>query len=179
MTDPCEGKYDIVPRLRDHTNRDDNDIAEAATYIERLRAERDALFVLTDRLTAEHDALRAERDEARRKLCIWYELHKRGDGTGTANEFGWDCFKQDKTMITQSQRDMRFLAYVREEVADEAKDKFFTVMFVADIMAALDRVIAERDEARREVCGLDADTTEDRIEYARQRGWDCFKEDGK
>ena len=61
MTDPCEGKYDIVPRLRDHTNRDDNDIAEAATYIERLRAERDALFVLTDRLTAEHDALRAER----------------------------------------------------------------------------------------------------------------------
>ena len=41
MTDPCEGKYDIVSRLRDHTNRDDNDIAEAAAYIERLRAERD------------------------------------------------------------------------------------------------------------------------------------------
>ena len=37
MTDPCEGKYDIVSRLRDHTNRDDNDIAEAAAYIERLR----------------------------------------------------------------------------------------------------------------------------------------------
>jgi hypothetical protein len=33
MTDPCEGKYDIVSRLRDHTNRDDNDIAEAAAIV--------------------------------------------------------------------------------------------------------------------------------------------------
>lgn len=41
MNDPCEGKYDIVPRLRDYINRDDNDIAEAAAYIERLRKERD------------------------------------------------------------------------------------------------------------------------------------------
>ena len=40
----------------------------AADEIERLRAERDALFVLTDRLTAEHDALRAERDELRERL---------------------------------------------------------------------------------------------------------------
>ena len=34
----------------------------------RMMEERDALFVLTDRLTAEHDALRAERDEARLKI---------------------------------------------------------------------------------------------------------------
>ena len=40
----------------------------AADEIERLRAERDALFVLTDRFTAEHDALRAERDELRERL---------------------------------------------------------------------------------------------------------------
>ena len=45
---------------------------KAIAEIKRLRqenatltAERDALFVLTDRLTAEHDALRAECDEAR------------------------------------------------------------------------------------------------------------------
>ena len=32
----------------------------------------------------------------------------------------------------------------------------------------------ERDEARRMVCGLDADIMEDQVEYARHRGWDCF-----
>lgn len=37
----------------------------------------------------------------------------------------------------------------------------------------------ERDEARRMVCGLDADIMEDQVEYARHRGWDCFKEDTK
>ena len=33
---------------------------------------------------------------------------------------------------------------------------------------------AERDEARREVCALEADTLEDQVEYAKQRGWICF-----
>lgn len=37
---------------------------------------------------------------------------------------------------------------------------------------------AERDEARRIVCSLEADIMEDQIEYARHRGWDCFKQDG-
>ena len=83
MTDPCEGKYDIVSRLRDHTNRDDNDIAEAAAYIERLRAERDALFVLTDRLTAERDEARQEvmssiSDQACRFEDVDEEYKKRG-----------------------------------------------------------------------------------------------------
>ena len=35
----------------------------------------------------------------------------------------------------------------------------------------------ERDEARREVCALEADTIEDQREYAKQRGWDCFGQD--
>ena len=71
MTDPCEGKYDIVSRLRDHTNRDDNDIAEAAAYIERLRA---------------------ERDEARKMWChaMWLIGGKRPNEQ--AKEKGWDCF---------------------------------------------------------------------------------------
>ena len=76
MTDPCEGKYDIVSRLRDHTNRDDNDIAEAAAYIERLRA---------------------ERDEARRSLCIEWEEHGpvRLNREQIAMRYGWDCFKDN------------------------------------------------------------------------------------
>jgi hypothetical protein len=40
----------------------------------------------------------------------------------------------------------------------------------------IERLRAERDEARRMVCGLDADTTEDQIEYAKHHGWDCYKE---
>ncbi len=38
--------------------------------------------------------------------------------------------------------------------------------------------LRERDEARRIVCSLEADIMEDQIEYARHRGWDCFKQDG-
>ena len=43
----------------------------------------------------------------------------------------------------------------------------------------IERLTAERDEARREVCTHEADTAEDQREYAAQRGWDCFKEGGK
>ena len=40
---------------------------------------------------------------------------------------------------------------------------------------------AERDEARREVCGWEHhwDKTSSEQYYADKRGWDCFKEDGK
>ena len=86
MTDPCEGKYDIVLRLRDHINRDDNDIAEAAAYIERLRA---------------------ERDEARREVCrLSHEAHNLACEVAHypknapsqqeyAKSLGWDCFKEN------------------------------------------------------------------------------------
>ena len=76
---------------------------KAIAEIKRLRqenatltAERDALFVLTDRLTAEHDALRAERDEARRRLCIEWEEHGpvRLNKEQIAMRYGWDCFKE-------------------------------------------------------------------------------------
>ena len=79
MTDPCEGKYDIVSRLRDHTNRDDNDIAEAAAYIERLRA---------------------ERDEARRELCMVVSgkcgksAFASNDAVDEAKRRGWNCFRE-------------------------------------------------------------------------------------
>ena len=69
MTDPCEGKYDIVSRLRDHTNRDDNDIAEAAAYIERLRAERDE---------ARQEVMSSISDQACRFEDVDEEYKKRG-----------------------------------------------------------------------------------------------------
>lgn len=95
---------DIVTRLRDYHAT----VSEAPPYyreltqaaadeIERLRAERDALFVLTDRLTAEHDALRAERDEVRQSYCSLMEAYRGGDGRVTANKLGWGyLFEEDK-----------------------------------------------------------------------------------
>jgi hypothetical protein len=46
---------------------------------------------------------------------------------------------------------------------------------VAAWLRALEELIWQRDEARREVCALEADTTEDQREYAKQRGWNCFE----
>lgn len=52
-------------------------------------------------------------------------------------------------------------------IADEAAD-------------TIDRLRVERDEARRMVCewhgGLRVQHPQD---YAKRRGWDCYKEDGK
>lgn len=40
----------------------------------------------------------------------------------------------------------------------------------------IERLRAERDEARREVCELSYFGKEDVREYAKHRGWDCYKE---
>jgi hypothetical protein len=88
-------------------------------------------------------------------------------------------------VTTQAQLDMNFLAYVREDIADGDRGKFYTVEFVADIMAAVDRVIAERDEARRHACEqrriLPAPWAMEPKDFAFTMGWDLYdkKEDGK
>ena len=72
-------------------------IQELIKTINTLRAERDALWRLTDRLYAEHDALRAERDEVRRSYCSLMEAYRGGDGRVTANKLGWGyLFEEDK-----------------------------------------------------------------------------------
>jgi hypothetical protein len=47
----------------------------------------------------------------------------------------------------------------------------------------IERLIAERDKARREVCEMRSEELVDPItspkQIAQQRGWDCFKGDGK
>lgn len=47
---------------------------------------------------------------------------------------------------------------------------------IAELKEQIKTLRAERDEARREVCSLEADTAEDQREFARQRGWDCFRD---
>ncbi len=39
-----------------------------------------------------------------------------------------------------------------------------------------ERIVAERDEARREVCSLTANWKHERFDVAKTRGWDCYKE---
>jgi len=62
-----------------------------------------------------------------------------------------------------------------QEQRDEAKRQL-KVMTHEHRLACVDRdaMQREREEARRIVCSLEADTTEDQREYAKQRGWDCF-----
>ena len=51
------------------------------------------------------------------------------------------------------------------------------VEYVDDAADAIERLVAERDEARRMFCKCHAQA--EAIGYAEGRGWDCFKEDGK
>ena len=68
------------------------------------------------------------------------------------------------------------------------------VEYVDDAADAIERLVAERDEARRSCCEFaamvdSADTVlmyvdsnrfhEIAMKYMKSRGWDCFKEDGK
>ena len=43
----------------------------------------------------------------------------------------------------------------------------------------IERLRAERDEARRELCRNLMGAYGDEYKYAKHRGWDCFKKDGK
>lgn len=47
----------------------------------------------------------------------------------------------------------------------------------SSICSVMRRMMEERDEARREVCRIDADTYGSVGLVAERRGWDCYKED--
>lgn len=51
----------------------------------------------------------------------------------------------------------------------------------ARLYETIDRLTAERDEARREVCEWEHhwDKTSSEQYYADKRGWDCYPEDSK
>jgi len=48
----------------------------------------------------------------------------------------------------------------------------------AELVSTTNKLTAERDEARRELCEADTDTHGGALLYADHRGWNCFK-DGK
>lgn len=58
--------------------------------------------------------------------------------------------------------------------------KYQNAEFVRNLTMAQDErnaAVAERDEARREVCDMEGETAGGALLEARNRGWDCFKEE--
>jgi hypothetical protein len=65
---------------------------------------------------------------------------------------------------------------LREIVAEPQKWCSTDADYVDDAADAIERLTAERDEARRELCRHEADGADCEREYAAMRGWDCFPE---
>ena len=61
----------------------------------------------------------------------------------------------------------------------EAAGGYFMRQMFTEAADEIERLRAERDEARREVCELKAWSFGSVKDYALSRDWDCFKEDGK
>jgi chromosome segregation ATPase len=114
MSDPIEQLHKKIAYLTEQVDRWEDDAL-------RLTKERDALFVLTDRLTAERDDIQRElrkaetecsmlrvecgviakeRDEARREVCECKCSPPKTPFFGAPQELaevnGWDCFKDHK-----------------------------------------------------------------------------------
>ena len=98
---PIPTPANVVPQLRAMHDRLNDGWAnvddawwttEAAAIIERLVFQR-------DEAEAARDALKVERDEARREACEWWATAQSTDGVGAfpdhyAKQRGWDCFKE-------------------------------------------------------------------------------------
>lgn len=69
---------------------------EAADEIERLRNELDAARLAYRGASYDRDRMRAERDEARREVCMAEANHlpTMADPRREAKRRGWDCFKE-------------------------------------------------------------------------------------
>jgi len=65
------------------------------------------------------------------------------------------------------------------DIAKELRDQYvnrFNFSLYDEAADEIERLRAERDEARRFICDM---SWEDKKEVATKLGWDCFKEDGK
>ena len=128
--------------------------------VTRLRAvlHNDRSVELMNREAADEiERLRKERDEARRDVCSM--MHMTGFlGGDYAHSKGWDCFKDGHTGFSPEIQNFRDIFYGYK-----------------------DKLRSERDEARREICENVAaiSASVNAKQWAQERGWDCYKEDGK
>jgi hypothetical protein len=101
--------HDIVKELRAWGNAGvDNFVDRAADEIERLRADvmclkyQNAEFVRNLTMAQdERNTAVAERDEARREVCVWQGLDTGNTPRDTATVRGWNCYEQDNWPSTK------------------------------------------------------------------------------
>ena len=74
---------------------DFTDIDEAITEIERLRKELTERIHMCDMRSEKILELTAERDGARREICVMLEDATNNHRENHAKRWGWDCFKED------------------------------------------------------------------------------------
>ena len=92
----------------------------------------------------------------------------------------WSDWLNERCPDTEVRNDLRAAAAEIERLREELTASHESHgNEVGALTERLSLAIHERDEARREVCALDADTSEDQRAYAAQRGWDCFDTDTK
>jgi hypothetical protein len=88
-------------RLRCHSKRTDlppdvlRDICEAYEYMELLRDELTERIHMCDMRSEKILELTAERDEARREICVMLEDATNNHRENHAKRWGWDCYKED------------------------------------------------------------------------------------
>jgi hypothetical protein len=88
-------------RLRCHSKRTDlppdvlRDICEAYEYMQLLRDELTERIHMCDMRSEKILELTAERDEARREICVMLEDATNNHRENHAKRWGWDCFKED------------------------------------------------------------------------------------
>jgi hypothetical protein len=88
-------------RLRCHSKRTDlppdvlRDICESYEYMQLLRDELTERIHMCDMRSEKILELTAERDEARREICVMLEDATNNHRENHAKRWGWDCFKED------------------------------------------------------------------------------------
>lgn len=85
---------DLMMNGRPYNDSDFTDIDEAIVEIERLRKELDNRINMCDMRSEKILELTAERDEARREICVMLEDATNNHRKNHAKRWGWDCFKE-------------------------------------------------------------------------------------
>jgi hypothetical protein len=80
----------------------------------------------------------------------------------------------------ESNFDIEYLLSIASHVEDKGMEEdFLDAEHIRLAAELIERFRKERNEARREVCNLMYQKGFPTGDYAKGRGWDCFKEDGK
>ena len=141
----------------------ENICEELKDRCEHLETDRNNLAASTEAMQEKLLKVIEERDEARWEVCGFH--HLTGFLAGDyANSRGWNYLNDERKWPGFPQSVSGFKLFL------EGQDKIF--------LEINDRLRAERDEARREVCSMNETglrmNESDKKREAKRRGWDCF-----